>query len=403
LFYAPNLDAVLKPESDEPFRIAQVVALAGDFVELSTLAASSTDLCGATSGSDWGFDLHFFTEIQDLQPVLRTEKIVEFEDGTRLSFVPGVPVDLTGSQPRLQVGEASFVVPLTVDEIGRYYPRTSTGLPPTSPGSWSRTRPLHYGVNSFEAHGPPFVDVVSRRSRGDSVLLTFEDACGAFTLRVEGEPPAPDFGPEQLPIIGNAGLTGRSRLEPECPGWDVAAGVVVTWQRSGGVAGVTRLSGGLPKDAREGEGKVCFTSSEFGVCIASDQLTRRKCVDQHVGDEAGAEAKPIPVVLQLEAQVGRGLDSNTVYRIVRAHINEVRACYAAGLKEHPQLAGRVTIAFDVASDGKVSRSEVQKAKLIPADEAVPTCIAKAVQRWTFSKPEDGGSVSVRYPFELSLE
>ena len=34
------------------------------------------------------------------------------------------------------------------------------------------------------------------------------------------------------------------------------------------------------------------------------------------------------------------------------------------------------------------------------DPAVGSCIAQAVKRWTFPKPEGGGSVIVSYPFVL---
>lgn len=400
LFWAPKLDAALEPESEVPFRIAEVVALAGEFVELRTVVAPPTDLCGTTSGGNAHFELHFFAELAALQTVLTQPKLVEFGDGSNFIFMPGVPVDLTGAQPRLQIGEASFVVPLVPEESGRWFPAASIWTPPASPSSWSQARPLHYGEHSFEAHGPPFVNVRSRRSRGDSVLLSFDDACGEFTLRVEGEPPAPDVSPELAHSLELEAMFQSLPSEPECPGWDAAAGVAVTWQGSGGVAGMTRAPVRLPKDAREGQGKVCFTTSEFGVCIASDQLTRRECFADRVGDEAGAEGKPIPQVLQLQAQVGPGLDSDIVRRVVRANVSEVLGCYTAGLSKHPQLAGRVTIAFEIAASGGVSRSKVQEALLIPDNESVPNCIAKAVKRWTFPKPDDGGSVSVSYPFAL---
>jgi hypothetical protein len=102
-----------------------------------------------------------------------------------------------------------------------------------------------------------------------------------------------------------------------------------------------------------------------------------------------------------KAQVGKGLDPDITRRIVRAHINELRSCYAAGLAKDPTLAGRVVIAFEVAATGKVSSASVKSTKLVPADDHVPTCMAKAFKRWAFLRPTTGKSVKVVYPVELS--
>jgi hypothetical protein len=391
LFRAPSLDAKLIPESEVPFRIAEVVGLAGEFVELRTVVAFPTDLCGTSSGGSAHFELHFFAELEALETVLTQIKLVELEDGSRFTFMPGVPIDLTGAQPRLKVGEASFIVPLIPAEIGRWFPAASIWTPPRSPSSWSRARPLHYGEQSFEAKEPPFVDVRTRRSHGDDVLLTFDDACGEYTLRVVGEPPPPEVDPERAHSLELEAMFQSLPSEPKCsPGWDAPVGVAVTWQGSGEVAGVTRAPVSLPNDAREGEGKVCFTASEFGVCIASEQLTRREC----------AEGELVSQVVPLEAKVDPGSAADLVRDTVRENLDELLGCYDAGLREQPQLAGTVTIAFEIAANGEVSRSSVQEARLIPDNEKLAKCMAKAVKRWYFGKLEGGGSVSVSYSFAL---
>jgi TonB family protein len=113
----------------------------------------------------------------------------------------------------------------------------------------------------------------------------------------------------------------------------------------------------------------------------------------------GGQGKRVPSVRQDKAKVQGKLDGDIIRRIVRAHINEVRSCYNAGLTMNAELEGRVTIDFVIASTGKVGDSKVAKSTL--SDDSVGNCIAKAVKRWTFPKPHDGGEVEVSYPFQLS--
>ncbi len=113
----------------------------------------------------------------------------------------------------------------------------------------------------------------------------------------------------------------------------------------------------------------------------------------------GGKGKRVPKVRQAKAQVKGSLDRDIIRRIIRAHINEVRACYNQGLTKDPDLAGRVAIKFVIAPTGKVGSSVVQESTV--KDKAVGTCIAKAVKRWKFPKPRDGGKVEVTYPFNLS--
>jgi hypothetical protein len=111
-----------------------------------------------------------------------------------------------------------------------------------------------------------------------------------------------------------------------------------------------------------------------------------------------AGTAPIPAVRQGQAEVGKGLDKDVVRRIVRAHVNEARACYVRGLANDPALQGRVTIDFTIGRDGKVEAAEVDAPNSTLKDASVGECIAKAVERWTFPKPTAGANVDVHYPF-----
>ncbi|PRQ09325.1 AgmX/PglI C-terminal domain-containing protein [Enhygromyxa salina] len=114
----------------------------------------------------------------------------------------------------------------------------------------------------------------------------------------------------------------------------------------------------------------------------------------------GGRGARVPIVRQAAAEVLGSLDRDIVRRIVRAHINEVRSCYNAGLSRDPSLQGRVAINFVIDDMGSVSSSSVDQASTL-TDRTVSRCIASAVERWRFPKPRGGGVVRVTYPFILS--
>jgi len=112
----------------------------------------------------------------------------------------------------------------------------------------------------------------------------------------------------------------------------------------------------------------------------------------------GGRGKRVPRVRQAKAKVKGALDKDIIRRIVRAHINEVRYCYNQGLVRDPNLKGRVAVQFTIGPTGKVPVAVVQESSV--KDRNVAQCIAKAVKRWSFPKPQGGGNVVVTYPFVL---
>ncbi|WP_146658188.1 VIT domain-containing protein [Enhygromyxa salina] len=117
------------------------------------------------------------------------------------------------------------------------------------------------------------------------------------------------------------------------------------------------------------------------------------------GASFGGRGVRVPQVRQAKAQISGSLDRDIIRRIVRAHINEVRSCYNAGLVADPNLMGRVAIEFTIAANGKVGAATVNTNTT--GNEAVGQCIAKAAKKWQFPKWTGGGEVRVAYPFNLS--
>jgi outer membrane biosynthesis protein TonB len=97
-------------------------------------------------------------------------------------------------------------------------------------------------------------------------------------------------------------------------------------------------------------------------------------------------------------RVRGGLRKEIVRRIVRRHVNELKFCYEKERLKNPALAGRVDIQFGISKEGAVMASIVTRSTT--NDATVDGCIAQAVRRWEFPKPQGGGVVVVSYPFVL---
>jgi TonB family protein len=107
----------------------------------------------------------------------------------------------------------------------------------------------------------------------------------------------------------------------------------------------------------------------------------------------------VPRVRAASAVVQGAIDKDIIRRVVRVHINEVSHCYNQGLVRDPNLSGRVAVQFTINATGGVGISVVESSTV--KDAAVGQCIAKAVKRWKFPKPDGGGNVIVTYPFVLA--
>ncbi len=105
----------------------------------------------------------------------------------------------------------------------------------------------------------------------------------------------------------------------------------------------------------------------------------------------------VPQVRQGKATVTGSIDRDLIRRIVRAHINEVRACYNQALAKDSLLFGRMVLKVSVGGDGKVVDAEITYDGL---GFDVGTCMVVAAKKWTFPKAIDG--FSFVYPFEFSL-
>ena len=112
----------------------------------------------------------------------------------------------------------------------------------------------------------------------------------------------------------------------------------------------------------------------------------------------GGRRAHAPDIIPGTAQVRGSLDKEIIRRIIRRHINEIKFCYEKELLHKQDLAGRVMITFTISGTGQVIASVVANSTI--NNPGVGQCIAQAVKRFEFPKPQGGGIVIVSYPFVL---
>jgi hypothetical protein len=92
------------------------------------------------------------------------------------------------------------------------------------------------------------------------------------------------------------------------------------------------------------------------------------------------------------------LPAEVIQRIVRQNFGRFRLCYENGLRNNPNLMGRVTVRFVIGRDGAVTNVSNGGSDL--PDGSVVSCIARAFHGLTFPQPE-GGIVTVAYSIMLA--
>lgn len=198
-------------------------------------------------------------------------------------------------------------------------------------------------------------------------------------------------------IVNPDGTTRTEVVEVELPeGMDRSAvgGEADAWGAGGlGIVGTGRGGGGT------GEGTIGLGNT--GLIGKGGGGGSGSGYGRGSGAGFGGRGKRIPKVRQAKAVVTGSLDKNIIRRIVRSHINEVRACYNDGLSNDPSLKGRVAVSFVINPDGTVKASVVQSSTLPESAKGVNECIAKAVKKWKFPSVDGDGVVTVTYPFVLS--
>jgi hypothetical protein len=102
-----------------------------------------------------------------------------------------------------------------------------------------------------------------------------------------------------------------------------------------------------------------------------------------------------------ETKVLGAIDPELIRKVIRDHADQVRYCYEQQLTLNPKLTGKVSIKWQINSDGRASNTMVigGDATTLPNEE-VGRCIMSRIVTWEFPKPKGGGIAIVTYPWIL---
>jgi outer membrane biosynthesis protein TonB len=91
------------------------------------------------------------------------------------------------------------------------------------------------------------------------------------------------------------------------------------------------------------------------------------------------------------------LDPSAVAAKIRQYRGALVACYEAGLKRNPTLAGKITLRFTIGKIGKVTKVDIEVDTM--HDDEVNQCIIDRAMSWRFPPPQSGSDgVQFAYPF-----
>ena len=116
------------------------------------------------------------------------------------------------------------------------------------------------------------------------------------------------------------------------------------------------------------------------------------------GRLGGSHRTKPPQVRMGATTVNGRLPPEVIQRIVRQNYGRFRLCYETGLRNNPNLQGRVAVRFVIGRDGSVSNVANGGSDL--PDPSVVQCVVRAYYGLSFPQPE-GGIVTVVYPIMFS--
>jgi Ca-activated chloride channel family protein len=118
------------------------------------------------------------------------------------------------------------------------------------------------------------------------------------------------------------------------------------------------------------------------------------------GRLGGDHKTTAPTVRMGATTVSGRLPPEVVQRIVRQNFGRFRLCYENGLRNNPNLQGRVSVRFNIGRDGAVANVGNGGSDL--PDSSVVSCVIRSFSGLAFPQPE-GGIVTVVFPVVFAPE
>jgi hypothetical protein len=112
------------------------------------------------------------------------------------------------------------------------------------------------------------------------------------------------------------------------------------------------------------------------------------------GRLGGGHQVKAPKLREGATQVNGRLPPEVIQRIVRQNFGRFRLCYENGMRNNPNLQGRVSVKFVIDRSGAVAMTADGGSDL--PDQSVVQCVVRGFGNLSFPQPE-GGMVTVVYP------
>ena len=94
---------------------------------------------------------------------------------------------------------------------------------------------------------------------------------------------------------------------------------------------------------------------------------------------------PSPSVQDATPQVIGSMDKESVRRVVRRNLAQIRYCYERTLQKNPALAGKIVLQMTIAPTGGVKEAVLASSSI--SDPEVGACVVGRAKTWMFPAGE----------------
>jgi hypothetical protein len=97
-------------------------------------------------------------------------------------------------------------------------------------------------------------------------------------------------------------------------------------------------------------------------------------------------------------EMGRGPED--IRAIIMARRDEARACYDAGIKDHPGIEGDLVIAWTIDPKGNVAQAALDTSRSQILEPSVVACVTDIIKKVQFAASPGGFETRAFYPFNF---
>jgi outer membrane biosynthesis protein TonB len=143
----------------------------------------------------------------------------------------------------------------------------------------------------------------------------------------------------------------------------------------------------------------------FGVCgcaTTSQNADNAPATADAAATETVAAAEEAADAAADGIKVSGLIEKSAIQDVVKAHSNDIRACYESELANTKELSGTILATWSVLPSGAVEGAAVKESTMNNAN--VENCLVDSISKWEFPGYEaaegSDSKVSIDYPFEF---